>query len=138
MSSKPVINTLGYAGLIPFVVPALLIVSGSTHAMLLTELIEAYAFGIICFLTGSWWGMGLKPGKRITLMLSNFYFLIAFFIYVFAPGVWMPMAAIILLCIFMTERISTLFPGFVSGYHRMRAMLTLVASASVIAVSFAG
>ena len=82
--------------------------------------------------------MGLKPGMRITLMLSNFYFLIAFFIYVFAPGVWMPMAAIILLCIFMTESISSLFPGFVPGYHRMRALLTLVASASVIAVSFAG
>jgi hypothetical protein len=138
VSSKPVFIALGYAGLIPFVIPSALLVAGSDHSRLLIDLIEAYAFGIICFLTGSWWGMALKPGKRINLMLSNFYFLIAFFIYVFAPQVWMPIAAVLLICIFMTERIGTLFPELGSGYSKMRAMLTLVASVSMIAAFFAG
>ena len=138
MTSKPVINTLGYAGLIPFVIPAVLIISGSGDSGLLVDLIEAYAFGIICFLSGSWWGMGLKPGKRSTLILSNIFFLIAFFVYVFAPEVWMPFAAVLLISIFLTERIGSLFPEFVSGYRGMRAVLTLVASGSMIVTFFAG
>lgn len=138
MSPKPAMITLGYAGLIPFVIPALMILFGHEHAELLTELIGAYAFGIICFLAGSWWGMGLRPGLQGTLVLSNFYFLIAFSVYLFAAQVWLLAAAVLLIIIFLSESMSSLFPGFPSGYRMMRGVLTLVASASLLTAFFAG
>ena len=138
MSPKSVTMMLGYAGLIPFVIPALMIVFDYEHSELLTELIGAYAFGIICFLTGSWWGMGLKPGSPAALLLSNFYFLIAFCIYLFAAQAWSLAAAVLLMSIFLTEKMSSQFPEFPSGYRSMRKVLTLVASASMLVTYFAG
>jgi hypothetical protein len=54
MTSQRIAGALGYAGLIPFVIPAVLVIAGSDHADLSTSIAEIYAFGIICFLTGSW------------------------------------------------------------------------------------
>jgi hypothetical protein len=133
-----VINTLGYAGLIPFVVPALLIVFGSEHSPFLISLAGSYAFAITCFLTGSWWGMGLLPGSRPTLLLSNLYFLIAFFTFLFAVEVWALAAAVLLVGIFLAEQRSSLFPEFPASYRVMRTVLTLIASASMLAIHLAG
>jgi hypothetical protein len=137
-SSQRVINTLGYAGLIPFVIPALLIILGSEYSQFLTSLVGSYAFGIICFLTGSWWGMGLLPGSRSALLLSNLYFLIAFFIFLFAIEVWVLASAVLLIGIFLAEQRSSLFPEFPASYRVMRTMLTLIASASMLAIHLAG
>jgi hypothetical protein len=137
-SSQRVINTLGYAGLIPFVVPALLIIFGSEHSQFLTSLAGSYAFGIICFLTGSWWGMGLLPGSRPALLLSNLYFLIAFFIFLFEVDVWALAAAVLLIGIFLAEQRSSLFPEFPASYRVMRTMLTLIASTSMLTIHLAG
>jgi len=137
-SSQRVINTLGYAGLIPFVIPALLIILGSEHSQFLTSLVASYAFGIICFLTGSWWGMGLLPGSRSALLLSNLYFLIALFIFLFAFEVWALAAAVLLIGIFLAEQRSSLFPEFPASYRAMRTMLTLFASASMLTIHWAG
>ena len=138
LSSQRVINTLGYAGLIPFVIPTLLIILGSEHSQFLTSLVGSYAFGIICFLTGSWWGMGLLPGSRSALILSNLYFLIAFFIFVFALEVWSLAAAVLLIGIFLAEQRSSLFPDFPASYRAMRTLLTLIASACMLAIHLAG
>lgn len=137
-TSQRVINTLGYAGLIPFVIPALLIIFGSESSQFLTSLAGSYAFGIICFLTGSWWGMGLLPGSRPALLLSNFYFLIAFFIFLFAVEVWALAAAVLLIGIFLAEQRSSLFPEFPASYRVMRTMLTLIASVSMLTIHWAG
>lgn len=137
-NSQRVINTLGYAGLIPFVIPALLIIFGSESSQFLTSLAGSYAFGIICFLTGSWWGMGLLPGSRPALLLSNFYFLIAFFIFLFAVEVWALAAAVLLIGIFLAEQRSSLFPEFPASYRVMRTMLTLIASVSMLTIHWAG
>lgn len=137
-SSQRVINTLGYAGLIPFVIPALLIILGSEYSQFLTTLVGSYAFGIICFLTGSWWGMGLLPGSRSALLLSNLYFLIAFFIFLFAIEVWVLASAVLLIGIFLAEQRSSLFPEFPASYRVMRTMLTLIASASMLAIHLVG
>jgi hypothetical protein len=130
VSSQRVINTLGYAGLIPFVIPALLIISGAKHSPFLISLVGSYAFGIICFLTGSWWGMGLLPGSRPALLLSNLYFLIAL--------VWALAATVLLIGIFLAEQRSSLFPEFPASYRVMRTVLTLIASASMFAIHLAG
>jgi hypothetical protein len=99
---------------------------------------RSYAFGIICFLTGSWWGMGLLPGSRPALLLSNLYFLIAFFIFLFAVDVWALAAAVLLIGIFLAEQRSSLFPEFPASYRVMRTMLTLIASASMLTIHLAG
>jgi len=138
VSQQRVINSLGYAGLIPFVIPALLIVFDSEHSPFLAALTEGYAFGIICFLTGSWWGIGLTPDSRSALLLSNFYFLIAFSIYLFATQVWALASAVLLMGLFLSEQLSTLFPEFPASYRMMRTILTLIASASMLAIHVAG
>lgn len=137
-STQRVTNTLGYAGLIPFIAPAALIVAESEHAAFLISFTGAYAFGIICFLTGSWWGMALAPGSRSALLLSNLYFLIAFLIFLFANPVWPIAAAVLLTGVYLAEQHSSLFSEFPETYRKMRTVLTLIASVSMLAIHIAG
>ena len=136
-SAQRVTNSLGYAGLIPFIVPAAMIAANSEHSALLITFTGAYAFGIICFLTGSWWGMALVPGSRSALLLSNLYFLIAFFIFLFASQVWSIAAAVLLIGIYLAEQHSSLFSEFPEAYRKMRAVLALLASVSMLGIQIA-
>ncbi|MFT4649926.1 MAG: hypothetical protein ACI9AP_000092, partial [Flavobacteriales bacterium] len=88
MSARSIIRTLGYLGLIPFIIPAILVATNSDQADLAIQVAEAYAFGIICFLTGSWWGMSSSNDNRALILLSNFYFLTAFLLLFLAPLWW--------------------------------------------------
>ena len=137
-SAKRVTNSLGYAGLVPFIVPAAMIAANSEHSAFLISFTGAYAFGIICFLTGSWWGMALAPGSRPALLLSNLYFLVAFFIFLFASQFWPIAAAVLLTGIYLAEQHSSLFSEFPETYRRMRAVLTLLASVSMLGIHLAG
>ena len=134
ISVQIIYRVLGYAGLIPFVIPAYLVVAGSAHAGLSVAIAGAYAFGIICFLTGSWWGMALTSGHRAPLLMSNLYFLVAFFIFLFALPWWPLASAVLLIGIFVAELNTHLFPEFPALYRKMRTTLTLVASISMLAV----
>ncbi len=136
--SRRVANLLGYCGLLPFVVPAVLVAMDSDHAPLALRIGEVYAFGIIAFLTGSWWGMSLQRANGKVLLLSNLYFLVALFIFLFAGQWWSLAAAILLMSLFFAENSSTLFPDMTVHYRKMRAILTLVASASMLALYLAG
>ena len=136
-ASVRTVRLLGYAGLIPFVVPALLVSADSEYAQLSRLVAQAYAFGIISFLTGSWWGMGLKGGLQVPLILSNLYFLVALFIFLFAPAWWALAAAILLMSIFFTEQHSSLFAEFPGHYRTMRTILTLVAGGSMMVLHLA-
>ena len=137
-SAQRVTNGLGYAGLIPFIVPAAMITANSVHSDFLISFTGAYAFGIICFLTGSWWGMALAPGSRSALLLSNLYFLVAFFIFLFASQVWSLAAAILLIGIYLAEQHSSLFSEFPETYRKMRAALTLLSGVSMFGIQIAG
>ena len=137
-STQRVANSLGYAGLIPFIVPAAMIATNSEHSAFLVSFTGAYAFGIICFLTGSWWGMALAPGLRFALLLSNVCFLIAIFVFLFASQVWSIAAAVLLIGIYVAEQHSSLFSEFPKAYRKMRAVLTLLASLSMLAIQIAG
>lgn len=137
-AAQRVTNSLGYAGLAPFIIPAALVVAGSEHGAFLISFTGAYAFGIICFLTGSWWGMALTPGSRPALLLSNLYFLIAFFIFLFANQFWPIAAAILLMGVYLAEQHSSLFPEFPEAYRKMRTVLSLVATLSMLAIHMAG
>lgn len=137
MSARIIINTLGYAGLIPFLVPALLVAFGTGYSDIAILTAETYAFGIICFLTGSWWGMASGPGYRIAIILSNIYFIIAFLLMLLVPNWWSFSAAILLIGIFILERNSSILPELQGFYRKMRAILTLFSSGSMLLIHLA-
>jgi len=137
-STQFVTRLLGVAGLIPFVLPALLVASGSELAALSTRLAAGYALAIICFLAGSWWGLAQASGIRATLILSNLYLLLALALYLFAPH-WWPLAAMLLLLgAWLCEQSRRLFPALPPAYRHMRILLTLGAAASMGVIQFAG
>ena len=137
MSAHSIIKTLGYAGLIPFVIPAILVTFDIYDSAFATLVAETYAFGIICFLTGSWWGMASAPGNKVVIMLSNVYFLVAFLILLLAQQWWSLAASILLVGIFGLEWSRSLFPALSDEYRKLRAILTLVSSASILAIHLA-
>ena len=128
------IALLGYAGLIPFAVPALLVATGSEYAGPARVIAGAYAFGIVSFLCGSWWGLALRSGSNRVLWLSNLYFLVAFFAFVFAPAWWALAAAILLMSLFFAEQNTALFSGLPQHYRRLRIVLTGVAALSMLTI----
>ena len=138
MSTRSIIIALGYAGLIPFVIPAILVTTSSGYAALAALIAETYAFGIICFLTGSWWGMASTTDSRSVILLSNIYFITAFLIMFLAPAWWSFAASILLVGIFALEQIDSLFPSLPHYYRKMRSILTLISGSSMLLIHFAG
>lgn len=132
-----VTRLLGYLGLIPFVVPAILVAIDSPYSSLSQLIAYAYAFGIISFLTGSWWGQGLSNSKPVLLVLSNLFFLTAFFVFFMAEQWWALTATILLISIFFAEKTSSLFADLPQHYRSMRAILTLFASLSMLVIHLA-
>ena len=132
MDTRTTINTLGYAGLIPFVATAILIAAGSAYSDIAAPVADLYAFGIICFLTGTWWGVAIGDNRRNLILLSNLYFLVAFLALVFAPAWWPLFAALLLLAIFAIEQVS--LPTLPRFYRRMRSVLTIVAGCSMAVI----
>jgi hypothetical protein len=137
MTARSIIRTLGYAGLIPFIIPAVLVVTNSDYSDFAIEVSAIYAFGIICFLTGSWWGMSSLNDNRALIVLSNVYFLTAFLLLFFAPLWWSFAASVLLISIFALEQKKSLFPPLPDFYHKMRTILTLFSSASMLLIHIA-
>lgn len=137
MSARNIIHTLGYAGLIPFIIPAVLVATSSGYTDLAVLVAEIYAFGIICFLTGSWWGMASKADSRTVILLSNVYFITAFLLLFLTPAWWSFAASILLIGIFALEQIDSLFPSLPHYYRQMRAILTLISGSSMLIIHFA-
>ncbi len=133
MSAQTTFRLLGYAGLLPFVVPvAWLAVAPAGAYPWLEPLVGVYALGIICFLTGSWWGFGLDARSSSALWLSNLVFLAAVGLFVFLPAWWAPSAALLLLLLFALEQIARPLPAQQGAYRRMRLWLTLIAGGSML------
>lgn len=132
--SPRVTYALGIAGLVPFLGPAMLLTLGLGPQAQMTSLINAYAFGIVCFLCGSWWGIGLERAGSALLVASNLVFLLAFTAYLFLPNWWPLGAALLLALIYLGENHSRLSPPFPVHYRTMRALLTLLAGLSMLLV----
>ena len=81
--------------------------------------------------------MALDNGSPKALLFSNLYFLTALSVFLFAAPWWPLAAAILLMTILLAEQNSTLFSRFPVGYRKMRILLTLVASASMLALHLA-
>ncbi|MEM7564415.1 MAG: DUF3429 domain-containing protein, partial [Pseudomonadota bacterium] len=128
MSARSIMYSLGLAGLIPFLVPVILIASGSSYGPYAGWIANAYALGIICFLTGSWWGMGLAPENRWLLVMSNVIFLLAIAAFLFMQAWWSMAAALLLGLLFLGELNGSLFENMTRQYRSLRAALTLIAT----------
>jgi hypothetical protein len=137
MSARSIIRTLGYLGLIPFIFPAVLVATNSGYSDFAIQIAEVYAFGIICFLTGSWWGMSYSSDNRALIFLSNFYFLVAFLLLFLAPLWWSFAASILLISIFALEQRESLFPPLPRFYRQVRTILTLLSSGSMLVIHIA-
>jgi hypothetical protein len=102
MTKRSVINILGYAGLIPFVITALLVSTNFTIPGLDAVLVFAlYSALIASFLGGALWGRALgRPTQSSTvvaLLFSNAIVLLAF-----AAMFWLaiiPLVAVVLLAV---------------------------------------
>ena len=129
-----VTRILGYAGLIPFVLPALLAAIDSPQAAMATTIAGAYALAILCFLFGSWWGMAQQSGVGATLWLSNGLLLLALGIYLFANTWWLVSAAVLLAAAWLIEQNRNLFPNYPAAYRQLRSILTGVAAASMVVI----
>lgn len=137
MHKRKTIQLLGFAGLAPFVVPAMLTLTNPTYSGFAIPVAETYAFGIICFLTGSWWGMGFDKENTPAIVLSNVFFILAFVGLMLLPAWWSLAASILLAGIFVLERSQSLFPDLPLYYRTMRAVLTLTSSCSMLIIHFA-
>lgn len=136
-SARQTTLVLGFAGLIPFVIPAIALTFDFDHSELALRIVDAYAFGIICFLCGSWWGMALHQGNRSALALSNVFFLVAFFVYRFDLQWWALTACLLLVGLLVIELNTSIVPMYSKHYRKIRAVLTLVASSSMLVVHLA-
>lgn len=137
MGARPLYALLGFAGLIPFVLPAAMVVAGTGDVGLAQKIAEVYALAIIAFLCGSWWGLGLPRRHGALLLLSNLAFLLALAIFLFAVQWWSLAAAILLTALCLTEFATRWFAGLEPGYRRMRAILTAIAGTSMLSLHFA-
>ncbi len=131
-ASRPLIRLLGYAGLLPFVLPALLVLFESPYAAQAREAAGLYAFGIICFLCGSWWGLALRDDAKKAFWLSNLIFLLALFVFLLARPWWPLAAAVLLAGLLFAEHGGGLFAPFPRHYRVLRTQLSTVAAASML------
>jgi len=134
--ARGVIRGLGYAGLIPFVVPAVLAAAAPARADIAINIAEAYALAIICFLCGSWWGAARDSNSRAALILSNLYLLLSLGLFLFARQWWPLAAAVLLAGTWLCEQNGRMFPSNPPDYRRMRAILSLVSAASMALIHF--
>jgi hypothetical protein len=134
---KNIRRALGYAGLLPFVVPALLVASGSGHAESAAAVAGVYAFGIVSFLCGSWWGFALTPSRSAIPLLSNAFFLFALGGFLLVPGWWPLIASLLLAALYLVERDASAMPSFEDDYRALRRNLSLIASLSMLTVQIA-
>ena len=71
--------SLGVAGLMPFVILALVPPLFPAYAELAQRALALYSLGILCFLCGTWWGIGVMRRAPAPLLLGNALTLAAIF-----------------------------------------------------------
>lgn len=139
-NSQPTSKTtlvLGYSGLIPFVVLSCWLAMSETNAGEVTHILRFYAFGIFSFMCGAWWLAEASQGhERIKRILSNVFFLVAFFIGAFFERWSFLTLALLFVGLFFVEFYSPLFRPFDAGYRLMRKCLTAVVFVSLLVSHF--
>jgi hypothetical protein len=124
---------LGWAGLLPFIALALAMLLLPGMAATAADLLSHYAFGILCFLLGTWWGIGVMRPDPAPLLWSNALFIALFFARSLLQGApFMVVAALLFLVLLLVERRLSAFRRQPAYYATLRARLSLVAAASLL------
>lgn len=127
-----VVKFLGYAGLIPFISLATLSIVLTENALFI-DFLTLYSFGIFTFLCGAWWPTtDIQNAKFWRVVLSNLLFLTAFFVFLLMPNQWLAIGACLYILIWGIEQFSSLIPTLPHTYRRLRTVLTITASISMI------
>ena len=125
--------TLGFAGLLPFVVCSALLWWGPPAALLAAKVLTAYALAILCFLCGSWWGIGLLRGSAAPLLWSNALVVLAVAAFSLLPS--RAVAGLLSLGLAFSWWFEGWHPVFRRQppyYRRLRTALTLVALCALL------
>jgi hypothetical protein len=126
-------RVLGWGGLLPFIALALgmLLLPGIAAAA--ANLLSHYAFGILCFLLGTWWGIGVMRPDPAPLVWSNAVFIALFLARAMLHGApFMVVAALLFVVLLLVERRLPAFSRQPAYYATLRARLSLVAAASLL------
>ena len=124
---------LGRAGLLPFIAAPALLAALPAHRELICQILAHYALGIVAFLLGIWWGLGLVRRNAGALVMSNAIFLAAFAgRSLLADPLFLVLAAVILCITLVVERSHALFRPQPPYYARMRLELTAVAAIALL------
>ncbi len=128
-----VATILGRAGLVPFIAAPILLLALPRQGALTCAILADYAFGIIAFLQGIWWGLGLIRRNAPALLASNALFLAAFAGHTLLPDSLFLVLAAMLLCITLAaERTQALFRPQPAYYAALRLQLTAVATIGLL------
>lgn len=141
VQEKKLYTALALAGTLPFVAGALLPLLGYRSLPLLgavDQLVASYGLAIVCFLAGAHWGMYLAGRSVDSLNLfvtSNVLFLVAWFAYVGAElTIAIGAQIIVFLVLLYIDRRLAAADVISASYLRVRAVATLIAIVSLLAV----
>ncbi len=124
---------LGWSGLVPFCALPLLMLWLPEYAAIAGDVLGYYAFGILCFLLGIWWGIGVMRGEPRVLLYSNGLFLVLFTARaLLGLAGFMLVAALLFIALLLLERTLPVFRRQPRYYALMRSQLSIVAAASLL------
>ncbi len=125
---------LGRAGLIPFCAAPLAIWLWPAAAAPIGDALAVYGLGIVWFLLGAWWGIGLVRQSPAGLVLSNALFLAGMAGFVTLPlPLFLLFTAMLLAITLIVERHLALFRPAPPYYRALRLQLTVVAGVALTA-----
>jgi hypothetical protein len=132
-TSAQTATRLGWAGLLPFVAAPFVLYWSAEQASLVGSAIAAYALAILCFLAGSWWGIGLLRRQPAILIASNLMVIVACLGFVLLePRASLLLLAVLLLGTVGLERLHPMFRPQPDYYAALRVRLSGVASVSLL------
>lgn len=96
-------------------------------------LLADYAFGILCFLLGIWWGIGLMRGDSVPIVWSNILFIVLFVARATLDRTpFMLTEALLFVALLALERWLPAFRRQPPYYAALRTRLSLVACAALL------
>jgi hypothetical protein len=125
------IQRLGYAGLIPFAVFALLmwLVTPEVHPLVAIAL-SGYAATVVAFLGGIHWGIGLRhdsPQRRFHMAWGAMASVLAWITVIMPAYAGLPLLALLLVGCYLVDR-KTWPPAGLGEWLTLRFRLTLIAT----------
>ena len=126
-------RALGWAGLLPFIALAAAMLLLPAMAAPAADLLAHYAFGILCFLLGTWWGIGVMRPDPAPLLWSNGLFIALFVARAMLQGApFLVISALLFVVVLLVARHLPAFRRQPAYYRALRARLSLVAATALL------